>query len=123
MSDLIRRQDAIDLIENESRKWGDEYGVSDVLCDLADLPSAQPEQRWIPVPDRLPEIDMTFPHSERYLVQYEDGDMDVASWSNVNWFWTDHVTEPYWNCVQFQTVTAWMPLPKPWKGEANEHDQ
>ena len=43
MDDLIRRQDAIDLIENESRKWGDEYGVSDVLCDLADMPSSQPE--------------------------------------------------------------------------------
>ena len=43
MSDLINRQVAIELIENESRKWGDEYGVSDVLCDLADLPSAQPE--------------------------------------------------------------------------------
>ena len=43
MDDLIRRQDAIELIENESRKWGDEYGVSDVLCDLADMPSAQTE--------------------------------------------------------------------------------
>ena len=41
-SDLIRRQDAIELIENESIKWGDEYGVSDVLCDLSDMPSAQP---------------------------------------------------------------------------------
>ncbi len=45
MDDLIRRKDAIELIENESRKWGDEYGVSDVLCDLADLPPAQPERR------------------------------------------------------------------------------
>ena len=54
MSDLIRRQDAIELIENESRKWGEEYGVSDVLCDLADLPSAQPEQRWTPISERLP---------------------------------------------------------------------
>ena len=44
MDDLIRRKAAIDLIENESRTYGDEYGVSDVLCDLADLPSAQPEQ-------------------------------------------------------------------------------
>lgn len=43
MSDLISRQAAIELIENESRKWGDEYEVSDVLCDLADLPSAQPD--------------------------------------------------------------------------------
>ena len=45
MSDLIRRQDAIDLIENESRKWGDEYGVSDVLCDLADMPSVKPDPK------------------------------------------------------------------------------
>ena len=43
--DAISRQAAIELIENESRKWGDEYGVSDVLCDLADLPAAQPEER------------------------------------------------------------------------------
>lgn len=41
MDDLISRQAAIELIENESRKWGDEYGVSDVLCDLSDMPSAQ----------------------------------------------------------------------------------
>ena len=43
MSDLISRQAAIDLIENESRTYGDEYGISDVLCDLADFPPAQPE--------------------------------------------------------------------------------
>lgn len=53
MSDLISRQAAIELIENESRKWGDEYGVSDVLCDLSDMPSAQPKNcegckhRWM----------------------------------------------------------------------------
>ena len=43
MSDLIDRQAAIELIENESRKWGDEYEISDVLCDLSDMPPAQPE--------------------------------------------------------------------------------
>lgn len=54
----------------------------------------------------LPEIDWTFPHSERYLVQYEDGDMDV-----VNRVWVGLFTEPYWNCALSQTVVAWMPLP------------
>lgn len=78
---------------------------------------------WIPVTERLPEIDMTFPHSEWYLVQYEDGYMDVASWSNVNRFWTDLVTEPHWNCAQFQTVVAWMSLPEPYrKEEANDNE-
>lgn len=69
--------------------------------------------RWIPVTERLPEIDMSYPHHEDYLVQYDSGNMDVASWSNVNRFWTDHVTEPHWNCVQFAEVIAWMPLPEP----------
>lgn len=76
---------------------------------------------WIPVMERLPEIDMTFPHSERYLVQYKDGHMDVASWSNVDPLWTNLVTEPHWNCAQFQTVVAWMSLPEPYrKEEAND---
>ena len=74
-----------------------------------------PPPAWIPVTERLPEIDMDYPHHEDYLVQYDSGNMDVASWSNVNRFWTDHVTEPHWNCVQFAEVIAWMPLPEPWK--------
>ena len=45
--DTISRQAAIALIENESRKCGDEYGVSDVLCDLSDMPYAQPERKKI----------------------------------------------------------------------------
>ena len=73
--------------------------------------------RWIPVTERLPEIDMAYPHHDDYLVQYCSGNMDVASWSNVNPFWTDHVTSPHWNCVQFATVVAWMPLPEPCEEE------
>lgn len=73
--------------------------------------------RWIPVEERNPEIDMSYPHSECYLVTYEDGALDVARWSNVNPFWTDHVTEPRWWGQQFCKVVAWMPLPEPWKGE------
>ena len=75
------------------------------------------EQRWIPVSEGLPKIDMSYPHHEDYLVQYDSGGMDVASWSNVNHFCTDHVTEPYWNCVQFAKVIAWMPLPPSYKEE------
>lgn len=76
-----------------------------------------PLPAWIPITERLPEIDMSYPHHEDYLVQYDSGNMDVASWSNVNRFWTDHVTAPHWNCVQFAEVIAWMPLPEPPKGE------
>ena len=79
-----------------------------------------PLPAWIPVTERLPKIDMSYPHHEDYLVQYDSGNMDVASWSNVNRFWTDHVTEPHWNCVQFAEVIAWMPLPQPYNGERKE---
>lgn len=47
MSDLISRQAAIELIESESKKWGSEYELSDVLCDLSDLPSAEKTGHWI----------------------------------------------------------------------------
>lgn len=114
--DLISRQAAIDAIE---AYFGDLpiMGHYDMLQLIKKLPSAQPEQRWIPVTEMVPWIDMSYPHHEDYLVQYDSGDMDVASWSNVNRFWTDHVTEPHWNCVQFAEVIAWRELPKPWKGE------
>lgn len=105
MNDLIYRRDALDALE---WKWAGKAAID----AIKDLPSAQ---QWIPCSERLPEIDMSHPHHEDYLVQYDSGGIDVASWSNVNWFWTDHVTEPYWNCVQFAKVIAWMPLPESYK--------
>lgn len=106
MDDLIRRQDAIELIENESRKWGDEYGISDVLCDLADMPSAQPEQRWIPVSERLPKVDNI---SKRVLVTTSWGVVKEAYYCVDHWSIDD---------VDYKfSVAAWMPLPEPWKGE------
>ena len=76
MSDLIRRQDAIELIENESRKWGDEYGVSDVLCDLADMPSAQPDIEKICTRIKAEAIKRNveyMKHGDRYMLGFVDG--------------------------------------------------
>lgn len=44
----------MERIESESRMWGDEYGVIDVLHDLDDLPSAEPQRmkgKWITISD------------------------------------------------------------------------
>ena len=76
MSDLINRQVAIELIENESRKWGDEYGVSDVLCDLADLPSAQPDIEKICTRIKAETIKRNveyMKHGDRYMLGFVDG--------------------------------------------------
>jgi hypothetical protein len=54
MDDLISRQAAIERIESESRTWGDEYGITDVLCDLDDLPSAEPQS--VEIDERLAKI-------------------------------------------------------------------
>ena len=45
MNDLISRQAAIGRIESEYRKWGDEYDVRQILGDLEDMPSAEPERK------------------------------------------------------------------------------
>ena len=68
------------------------FGISE------QLPSAQPEQRWIPCSERLPEKD------GEYLTTTEDGLCDVESYGDGEWFYDD--------------VVAWAPLPKPWKGDA-----
>lgn len=53
---------------------------------------------------------------EEYLVQYDIGSMDIATWTNVNPFWTNKTTDWHWNKAQYCKVIAWMPLPEPYKG-------
>lgn len=50
MSDLISRHAVMNRIENEYREWGDEYDVPQILGDIEDFPSAEPERKrgqWI----------------------------------------------------------------------------
>ena len=112
------KKDVLDL-QDCYNGFSDTYDKACIIGVIDEQPSAQPEPHWIPCSERLPEIDMSYPHYVCYLVQYDSGNMDVASWSNVNLFWTDHVTEPYWNCVEFAEVVAWMPLPTPYQEDAD----
>lgn len=128
--DTIRRQSAIDAVEKESQVDG-AYGYMDtksIVDLLMDLPSAQPEQRWIPIkwhdctdedrekygfnndivvvfdcemPDDNQSILVTTSHG--YVSQdvcYIDDCFSLDS----GWDWIDD-------------IKAWMPLPEPWKGE------
>lgn len=67
------------------------------------------KQRWIPVIEKLPEKD------GNYLVTYTDG--GVAEVGSSLYIQRVDGTEPYWD---YFSVTAWMPLPKPYKGSKEE---
>lgn len=73
---------------------------------LADILSseAQPEPRWIPVTEKLPE-------DGRYLCTYEDDEhicVDIGR--VVDGEWNDWYVMP----------TAWMPLPEPYREETED---
>lgn len=120
-NDCISRQAAIDAIllnqEVYSNNFGndpiDKYTIAIIDNDaqtIAQLPSAQPEPRWIPVTEKLPEANEIDEKGfiKAYLVQ-DARWMDVARWNGDVWIAWGYGTV-------LKDVTAWMPLPEPWKG-------
>ena len=73
---------------------------------LRELQSAQQEQRWIPCSERLPEprIDVWCNSDMGQMVGYYEENVET-------WYGRDYLE---------LMVTAWMPLPEPYKG--GEHD-
>ena len=111
MSDLISRQAAIDAIADMHCK-SDEDGYvwiirSDAWARIDALPSAQPEQRWIPWSSgKLPD------ESGTYTVTAYDGVTNRVTYAKYQkrlkrWELTG--ARAYWR------VLAWMPLPEPYK--------
>ena len=103
MDDLIRRQDAISLL----KKWSDGYAYIENETELAikefqELPSAQPEPKWIPVSEKA------HPTKEgRYLVTDDAGGITTIE---VDDFIYCDDGSGMW--LYSQNVTAWMPLPE-----------
>lgn len=108
MDEMISRQAAIDAI-NHICPVDTEYDCTlldrvDVRCVLSDLPSAQPEPRWIPVEERLPEVGKFVLVTDMYL-----DDVTIARFDGA---WEDQ----HGNWSSFGCVTAWMPLPERYRG-------
>lgn len=115
-SDLIYRQAAIDAADAVWSVTGDK-NVAKVWDQIKDLPSAQPEPQWIPCSERLPE------QYGNYLISIHGEDEPDIGTINPNdkrgWSLCD-ANGFHWASDKKLIVTAWMPLPEPYKERREE---
>ena len=104
MSDLIKRDDAIEAINKALDRETLLYGlVRKIAVDaIRSTPSAD-RPTWIPCSEGLPK------ENTEVLVSLEWGSVDIG-WVRQG-IWMSAYINDYEG-----DVLAWMPLPKPWKG-------
>ena len=118
MDDLISRQAAIDAISCDITITGRQNAelIAETIGSFVDrikrIPSAQPEQRWIPVTERLPENDDYVLIADE---QFFGGEIVAVARYRGTWEWRDDMStsappKPF----------MWMPLPEPYKPERSE---
>lgn len=120
MSDLIDRTSLAEhkFPGNECNGLGEGHayrqGWNDAIDAIIDnAPSAEPEQHWIPVTERLPN------HKQIVLITNRKGNVRCGQYRGIDfvingrqcWQWKGNTSEQ---------VVAWMPMPEPWKGEEDE---
>ena len=125
MDDLISRQAAIDATWFEPSYTDPLNVLTEVRDRLKALPSAQPEQRWIPCSERLPEEKDagilkklgTSKRSEYVLatveVKGERMTVTVCTYDG-EWDWNMKYAFPDYKII------AWMPFPEPYREERTE---
>lgn len=133
MSDFISRQDAIEAVYQALRTPVSDYknnffhdSMSLAVNIVKNIPSVEPEQKWIPVTERLPEerewlgtkqfgttksdeVYVTFenPKGERFCkhLSFQNGKLSRFDQSTIDAFYPE--AKPI----------AWMPLPEPYRAE------
>ena len=125
INDPISRQAALEALYSkcEQSKPCMKHGKK---CDEAkaieSLPQADRPAEWIPVSERLPYAE--YGEGDSVLCCTEIGLMEVLYWNGGNWcfptgepyIWVNHKTG--WH----DEVIAWMPLPKPYREEGENHE-
>ena len=87
----------------------------DALWDIVAKMPAVKESKWIPVSERLPEENKTVMASTEYGVFPE-----AKYTKEYGWEWAYEAGADYWK--ELEDVTAWMPLPKPYKVDPQESE-
>ena len=84
-----------------------------VRMTIKNMPTIEPEQRWIPCSERLPEESGQYIITVKYVHVdgYEDLYAEHGEWDGDRWdmFCFGH-------CGKVEDIVAWMPLPEPFKG-------
>ena len=106
MNDLISRDDAI----REIMKLSDCIDEDMIFLIFSRLRKIPPARQWIPVTDGLPEEAGWFLTSVSHKFTNELKTI-------VRWFSTAHGFEILGTA---ESVKAWMPLPEPYRNEAEE---
>ena len=93
--------DMFDCVDLPRAKHWDGHTEEDAETRLMSL---QPEPHWIPVTERMPDI------SKSVLICDIEGDIYLGHRTRYGDYYPD-----LWN-DRIKNVTAWMPLPEPYKG-------
>lgn len=109
----MTREEFMDIVYSELHSDGDNYRANRII-DAADE-YAEAQSRWILVSERLPEDygEYLCTMSNDYVqecgfVPSREREL-IAGWSTCE---ADGFKK-----LDYQDIIAWMPLPKPWKGE------
>ena len=113
MSDLISREDAIDIVRFECGEW---RGLAKTIENgLSNLPSAQ---QWTPCSEGLPKTDdVYFVTIHPDYVPQACKQVDRMYYFEGEWRWLNEKAE--WEKWP-DPIIAWMPLPTPYEAEREE---
>ena len=120
MSDLISRQAAIDATWFEPSYTDPLNVLTEVRDRLKALPSAQPEPKWIPVSERLPETEefVLASLTGKYRNTTFEHACEIADYADGGWCVYAYPHMSAEKCEEL--IEAWMPLPEPYREERTE---
>ena len=117
----------ISLRKKEAERSGLDI-IREIIEDKADVESVV---RWIPCSERLPsegEVVLVCMRIESHKAEWEEQrtiefgriSSDRDDCYGTGWEWLNESGADYWEADWNNSILAWMPLPKPWKGADDE---